>query len=259
VAWLPSEFADAPDSASLWDTLITPQEKHRLRAFLERPEGSWPARVCHAGNERFVLPLIVGEALGGVDFASRTVAPRIRHTPLGQPRVRWNSAPSDGGNVQISFTHDGGAHVAVAACHDGLVGIGVDLVHLPRLHRIGESRESLDRFARQFMSDEEREAFLSNSAQEDVAEATVRSAAHFSLMEAASKALGTGLKIGGGMGKAGSLPKRSLNAIELQPEVRFALGPEAEARCRRLRATRLEGHWSHDAEYLTSIALLWRA
>jgi phosphopantetheinyl transferase (holo-ACP synthase) len=107
------------------------------------------------------------------------------------------------------------------------------------------------------MSEEEYRLFAQASAQDDLAALVRRAAAHFSLMEAASKALGTGLKIGAGMGKSGSLPKQSLNIGSLSPCVSFFLGEEARARCALLHAHHLEGYWSADAEYLVSVALLW--
>ena len=86
----------------------------------------------------------------------------------------------------------------------------------------------------------------------------LRAAAHFSLMESASKALGTGLKIGAGMGKPESLPKQSIGVSELEPEVKFLLSHEAMSRCDQLGASRLEGHWAADGEYGVSAVLLWR-
>ena len=88
-----------------------------------------------------------------------------------------------------------------------------------------------------------------------------RAAAHFSLMESASKALGTGLKIGAGLGKKESLPKQSLGVLlsgpGQQPEIEFLLTPESRARCDELQSTRLEGHWAADDEYGVSLVLLW--
>ena len=85
----------------------------------------------------------------------------------------------------------------------------------------------------------------------------LRVAAHFSLMEAASKALGTGLKIGGGMGSPASLPKQSLGVSALEPKVTFLLDGMARQRMDELGATHCTGYWSADDEFLVSVALLW--
>jgi len=105
------------------------------------------------------------------------------------------------------------------------------------------------------MSESEYAAFLAESAGESEDQIVRRVAAHFSLMESASKALGTGLKIGGGMGKPESMSKRSINVAGLNP-VRWQLESEVESRMSALGATRMEGHWSADSEYLVSSAFL---
>jgi phosphopantetheinyl transferase (holo-ACP synthase) len=189
----------------------------------------------------------------------------LSHTPLGQPLVRWRGKFEEWAqergishqNMHISFTHDGDAHIAAAAFAPGLRGIGVDVVYMPRLRKSEKGLEYLHRFARHFMSGEEYEGFKAAAQGEELEQVLCRVSAHFSLMEAASKALGTGLKIGAGMGGAESLPKQSLGVERLQPDVQFLLTPDAEARCNQLRGTFLEGHWSFDEEYLVSIVLLW--
>ncbi len=187
------------------------------------------------------------------------------HTRLGAPKIALRGAGAqwarenglERGELHISFTHDGQAHVALACRAQGLRGVGLDLVHLPRLRAETRGRDYLLRFARQFMSDVELAVFEAASAEEDARATALRVAAHFSLMESASKALGTGLKIGGGMGKAESLPKRSIGVLRHSPHVLFTLGAEAVARMDRLRASRLEGRCAADGEYLLSAALLW--
>jgi phosphopantetheinyl transferase (holo-ACP synthase) len=189
----------------------------------------------------------------------------LSHTPLGQPLVRWRGefeawAQEQGISSQtmhISFTHDGDAHIATAAYAPGLRGIGVDVVYMPRLRKSEKGLEYLHRFARHFMSCQEHEGFKDAAQDEALERVLCRVSAHFSLMEAASKALGTGLKIGAGMGRAESLPKQSIGVKLLQPDVQFLLTPDAEARCKHLRGSFLEGHWSFDEEYLVSIVLLW--
>jgi phosphopantetheine--protein transferase-like protein len=158
--------------------------------------------------------------------------------------------------LHISFTHDHECHLTLAACAPGLKGVGVDVVHLPRLRGERKDRRYLESFARHFMSAEELSLVLESGAGEDDESFRIRVAAHFSLMEAASKALGTGLKIGAGMGKAESLPKQSIGIHALEPAVEFLLAPDALARMGRLKAVRLTGTWAADGEYLVSAAIV---
>src|SRR5436305_10622108 len=97
-------------------------------------------------------------------------------------------AGRDSRALHISNTHDGRAHIVFAAYDTKLVGIGVDAVHLPRLRLPNKDAAYLRRFARQFMAEEEFAAFLAAAAEENENRLRTRIAAHFSLMEAASKA-----------------------------------------------------------------------
>lgn len=186
--------------------------------------------------------------------------------PLGKPYVAWygeveNWAAEnarDSRCLHISNTHDGGMHLVLAAYDPCLVGIGIDLVWLPRLRLDGKNRDYLHRFARRFMAPEEQDAFLASADTDDEEALRVRVAAHFSLMEAASKACGTGLKIGVGMGKATSLPKQSLGAMRLSPNVALFVGPEAQSRLDFLGAARYEACWRASEEHLLSVVALFK-
>ncbi len=191
---------------------------------------------------------------------------RWRRDALGRPFVTWAGpvrawAEARGLSdkfLHVSNSHDGDAHLVFAAYGEQLVGVGVDIVSLPRLRMPGKDRAYLLRFATQFMGQAERETFARDAADEEEEALRVRVAAHFSLMEAASKACGTGLKIGAGMGRAMSLPKQSLGVQTLAPRVALQFGPEAQVRLQTLGAARHEAHWAADAEYLTSVVLLRR-
>jgi phosphopantetheinyl transferase (holo-ACP synthase) len=278
--WLPDdEWSLQPEQEDLCRTLL-PRRWLRWRRLARSQPGTVRARrISRAVSERLAFHALITESLqkSGVCFSgeqtvsdsSLRFAPSdhlyLWHTQLGQPRAGWRGDLRRKGmarglncrNLQISFTHDGGSHLAIAASAPGLAGIGVDMVHLPRLQKPGKDARYLRRFAQHFMSEEEYSLFEEASAQDDLPSLTGRVAAHFSLMEAASKALGTGLKIGAGMGRPDSLPKQSLNIGSLSPSVTFLLGEEARARCAALRAQQIEGYWSADAEYLVSVALLW--
>ncbi|HLK57182.1 MAG TPA: 4'-phosphopantetheinyl transferase superfamily protein [Chthonomonadaceae bacterium] len=184
----------------------------------------------------------------------------------GKPYVEWSGPVAewaaasrvDSRLLHVSNTHDGPAHIVFAAYAESLAGIGVDVVHLPRLRLPGKGVDYLHRFARKFMAEEEYAALRAGNPEDDAERLLVRVAAHFSLMEAASKACGTGLKIGAGMGRPTSLPKQSLGALQLEPSVSLLFGPEAQARLSTLGATRHAGYWGASEEYLVSAVLLRR-
>lgn len=267
VVWLPDGWATQP-AQDAWTAGLLPRHlQRRLRAARKDGERGRLLRAARAANERCAMQAAMQEVLS-VGCSVVGTPPStfyLSHTLLGQPVVRWRGAAAawarENGlaarHLHISFSHDGTAHLCLAAYAPGLRGLGVDVVHLPRLRRFDRNGDYLRRFARHFMSAEEWTAFLTASAHDDPETLARRTAAHFSLMESASKALGTGLKIGAGLGHAASLPKQSLNITALSPSVEFHLGPEAQARCAAIGANRWEGHWGADGEYLVSAVLLW--
>jgi phosphopantetheinyl transferase (holo-ACP synthase) len=240
-----------------------------------------------------------------------------RRDALGRPYIGWSREAAtwaeanglESRHLHVSNTHDGGAHIVIAAYSRDLVGIGIDAVWLPRLRRPGKDAAYFRRFARQFMSPEEWTAFESgtdhpfapwSSARTDLlshqhgepqdtayilslknsnaevhastqrAPASeiqsdpdeplrVRVAAHFSLMEAASKACGTGLRIGVGMGRETSLPKQSLGALRVAPQVELVFGPEARSRLNAIGASHYESCVHGSSEFLISVVALYRA
>jgi phosphopantetheinyl transferase (holo-ACP synthase) len=268
VVWIPTGWATAPAQKDLWAHLLSEDTRRHLEGALNRDGTQWPRRVDHAAAERFALHAAFHELFRILPPTPYPLPPELylTHTPLGQPLARWRGqlaswARSQGlsnRDVHVSFTHDGEAHITLTAHAPGLLGVGVDAVHLPRLRRHIAQEGYFLRFARQFMSARELAQFEEAARNEQPEAVMLRAASHFSLMEAASKALGTGLKIGIGMGKPTSLPKQSINLNRSLPAVEFDLGPEAAARCVHLGASRLEGHWAADAEYLVSAVLLWK-
>lgn len=159
-------------------------------------------------------------------------------------------------HLHISNSHDGGARMVLAAAHERLAGVGADLVALPRL--ASRDRAYLARLARRFMGDEEWDAFERDSAGLSDAEMAERVALHFSLMEAASKALGLGLRVGGGLGHASSLPLASLGVRLAGSSVEWILGRKALMRMDQLSAGAWEAAWTVDSGLLCSAALLWK-
>jgi phosphopantetheinyl transferase (holo-ACP synthase) len=158
----------------------------------------------------------------------------------------------------ISNTSDSDLHLVVAVYHEEVVGVGIDAVWMPRMERHGKNRDYLLRFARQFMSEREWSGFAARY--EEASEDDLRCAvmAHFSLMEAASKACGTGLKIGLGMGRSASLPKQSLGVETLSPVVSLLIEDEAVLRLQELGVNRSEAYWGAEADFILALVLFYR-
>ncbi|MEP6756142.1 MAG: hypothetical protein ABJA67_11630, partial [Chthonomonadales bacterium] len=67
--------------------------------------------------------------------------------------------------------------------------------------------------------------------------------------------IGTGLKMGGGMGGEHSVPKQSIEVLGLNP-VRIALTGMAAIRQNQLEGQVFAGHWLVQDEFLISMAML---
>ncbi len=184
----------------------------------------------------------------------------------GKPSLFWGEASKHNAdiigiqteNVYISNTNDGGTSLYFAGCDADLLGVGIDIVSLDRLRCVKKNREYLLRFAHHFMSQKELELFNVGSDTESIESLRCRVAAHFSLMESISKALGTGLKIGAGMGRSISLPKQSIGISRLQPDVAIIAETPVLERMYQLGANSIEAHWGADNNFMVSAALLWK-
>ncbi len=172
---------------------------------------------------------------------------RVTHTALGQPRVlrsgplaAWGKeAGVKAEDLHVSFSHDGGQLATLFGWAPGLRGLGIDLVHLPRLARPGKDAEFLHRFADRCMSPDEYAEFAQALPDGGIEALRMRVALAFSLKEAASKALGTGLLLGLGLGKAQSVSLASLRVRWDGPAPRVEPVREAVAALRPIRATRV--------------------
>jgi phosphopantetheinyl transferase (holo-ACP synthase) len=180
--------------------------------------------------------------------------------PLGKPCLRWSasaeallrSAGLKPERIHISNTHDGDYHVVIAAYSPQLAGVGIDLVALSRLGEASKDRRYLNRLARRFMSDAEYARAVPETTAESDDRFRLRVAAHFSLMEAASKALGTGLKVGAGMGTEYSVPMKSIAVAELGPPTTLEFEGPAADRMAALNVGRVTAGWSYDEECVVS-------
>ncbi|MCC6728681.1 MAG: 4'-phosphopantetheinyl transferase superfamily protein [Chthonomonadales bacterium] len=208
---------------------------------------------------RAACRLALASALGANEAARMADRLRLGHTALGQPVAVW-----PGGepawlrrDLHVSFSHDGEARLAAAACAADLRGLGIDVVHLPRLAGRRWTAGYLRRLAARVMGEEELRRFLACAPPDGpMPDAARLFAAHFALKEAASKALGTGLRLGIGIGRPGSVSPREVSASPFADARILTLRGAAAARLATLGAKRAEGHWSADNEYLLSLVLL---
>ncbi len=214
--------------------------------------------VCHALIQMFGAEEIPQEGL------AQEV--RWRRDELGKPYVAFEGkvaewAESRGLHTQhlhVSNTHDGQRQLLLTLYAPNVVGCGIDVVYTPRLSRPSQDRAFLQHFARKFMSSTEHEAIQVQLETEEIERLRLRVAAHFSLMEAASKACGTGLKVGLGMGTPSSLPMQSLGVRTLSPQVELLIEGQALTRLETMGATRSFAAWQLLDEYLVSLVLLFR-
>jgi phosphopantetheinyl transferase (holo-ACP synthase) len=189
----------------------------------------------------------------------------LKRDALGKPFVVWSGEVEEWARAKgyfseylhVSNTHDGEAHLLLAVYDTRVAGVGIDVVHLPRF--AGKSRSMLRRFSSRIMSGVEFEAIESYLEEEGESELRLRVATHFSLMESASKACGTGLKVGLGMGRPTSLPLQSVGALAIDPAVRLHFEGDGRARLAELGAVESVGDWCVQGEYLVSAVVLLRA
>jgi phosphopantetheinyl transferase (holo-ACP synthase) len=235
------------------------------RARLSVPHGvAWREQSdYYAAMQAAVEDLFAGEGFPD-SYAEWEL--RYERDPLGKPYILWEGRIAEWAQAQgrdcrflhVSNTHDGGANIVLAAYDVTLAGIGIDAVYLPRLALPDKDAVYLRRFAARFMSAQEQTVFEQASEGDDLSQLRLRVAAHFSLMEAASKACGTGLKVGIGMGRETSLPKQSLGVLRLETDVELLFEGDALARLETLSAQRAEAYWSASETFLISVVLLWK-
>ncbi len=182
----------------------------------------------------------------------------------GRPFLEWSDLSTNEAiavglepfRTHVSNSHDGGLQTVVVAHDETLVGIGIDTVYLPRIAKRANRPGYLLRLASMFASPIELDQIRSHLLISDEADHTFVIALYFSLMEAASKALGVGLRMGLGMGRSASVPKRSIEVdTDLQCVCIRFLGPARDA-YDRCRAGTTKAVWSVDGDYLMSLVVL---
>ncbi|MBC7526541.1 MAG: 4'-phosphopantetheinyl transferase superfamily protein [Chthonomonadaceae bacterium] len=226
-----------------------------------------PHELRERSSDEHTLLRLAHEQLFNSRFPSPLPSETIflRRDALGKPYALWNDEMQTWANenglrsehLHLSNTHDGDATLLLTLYSETVVGIGLDLVDLERLRR--KDRAYFSRFAQKFMSEDELRLFLLASERENDEQVCVRVASHFSLMEAASKALGTGLKIGMGMGTPYSLPMQSIVIKQLAPSVRLGFVGKAMQRTKTLGVHSVKVFVSFDHRYLVSVVLFLSA
>ncbi|HSV72562.1 MAG TPA: 4'-phosphopantetheinyl transferase superfamily protein [Chthonomonadales bacterium] len=177
----------------------------------------------------------------------------LTHSPRGAPIVRVRGgAPI--ARPRVSFCHEGGAHLALAGCRPELRGLGIDAVRLDRLRR--RDAGYLRRLARRFLAPAGVAALEAEERSGGREALLLGVAARFALTEAASKALGTGLRLGLGLSGSGGLLPREIGVVTWRAPARIEPGPGARRRMGALRAAHIAGHAAYDDEYAVGAVLL---
>lgn len=145
-------------------------------------------------------------------------------TPWGQPRLRHRPGADRTATPipLLSFSDDGLAGMAIAA-DPSLRGLGLDIVRLDRL-----SRYSADAAAAAHL--------LRRISAATTAASPTNLASIFALKEATAKALGTGLKVGLGLGGPHSVPFSSIEVSGSGHDRSVELHGAARTRLRSLGA-----------------------
>lgn len=179
----------------------------------------------------------------------------LAHDPLGKPYPARHI-----GNqpcFHISNSHDGNTNLLLAMKGEALVGVGVDVVYLPRLRQSSKGSAYLSRLAARIMCETEWKAFQVSTQTSDLDALRLKFAAHFSLKEATAKALGTGLKLGPFMGHQASLPPRDIVVLSLRHPVNLSFHSKAKARLQQLRVQTFQAYWAANETFLVSALLLF--
>jgi holo-[acyl-carrier protein] synthase len=178
----------------------------------------------------------------------------LNHSPWGQPRLKRRAGRDVAAShlPAMSIADDGDLALCAMAYGSAIRGLGVDVVAPGRFAQIASDPRRLLRFLERILAEEERRQTAS------VAEPLMGAylARLFALKEAVAKSLGTGLRLGFGMGAGHGLPPQSLRVLPSRGSaVVFADGPAAQ-RMRRLGAHRVAASVEEQNGYTLAIAVL---
>lgn len=189
---------------------------------------------------------------------SRRVRPGLRHLPSGRPQIvlprslRNRLVPQC---PQIAISHDGGILAAALGCGAGLRGVGVDVVDLERLRSRISTRREWERFLGHITDAsvlQKRLSLPASSLEGMRAEAAVR----FALMEAVSKAFGTGWTLGSDARRG--VPCKSIRIQGLRPSPRIELAHPASCIMKQMGGRRVVAQWTRTGDVVVAVAAVLR-
>jgi phosphopantetheinyl transferase (holo-ACP synthase) len=205
------------------------------------------------GQESADTALAVGRAVRRLGLRPEEFG--LHYTEWGQPRLarrpalEKQAAPTVArhGLPVVSFTHDGTMRIAAVGCASGLIGLGVDVVDRARMERYQREPRLRQRLARRVLG------------RESEGEPTTDSIAlAFCIKEAVSKALGTGLRLGLGMGGNYGARLHDIAVTLTDTTTAVSLSGSARERARALRASSVEVHHLALPTHWLAVALLGR-
>ncbi|MDE2126141.1 MAG: 4'-phosphopantetheinyl transferase superfamily protein [Armatimonadetes bacterium] len=188
---------------------------------------------------------------------TREVGGRPSGILYGSLRASSIAAGYDPAWLQVSNTHERGIEMVAATFDCKVAGIGIDLVQLSRMRRHGPPQ--LLQMARRFMSADAYEEFTVGSAGGSSSDAPERVAAGFALMEATSKALGAGLRMGLGVGGPLSVRMQSIGVTDPFGACSIAVLGDARDRLELLGCDQLTGACSNDGELVCACVAACRS
>jgi len=178
----------------------------------------------------------------------------LYHTRWGQPRLRCRNRKDmvDRQPPAVSIADDGGLALCAMAYGSAIRGLGIDIVAPGRFTHIANDARRRSRFSDRILAEEERRD-LASVGEPLMANYLARS---FALKEAAAKSLGTGLRLGLGMGGDHGVPPQSLRVRPACGSAAIFADGAAARRMRRLGASRFVAVADEYNGYTIAIAVL---
>jgi len=177
-------------------------------------------------------------------------------TPWGQPRLRRKNARTATVRAPlISFADERDLGVLAALSSARIVGLGVDIVDTHRLLQTVSAPCRLRRFLSRMGQHGTGPYPLADLSLTD---SRHHIAALFSGREAVAKAMGTGLRLGLGMGHARSIPMSEIQLRFASGRFQAELHGSARQRMSTLRVEKVELSMALADDYLLAVAVLVR-
>lgn len=185
----------------------------------------------------------------------------LGRTQYGAPWARRNGALAEwarerglmGARLCISNSDERGVSLAACTMSPGVLGVGVDLVRLERMGPWACSASRYERFIRRMCGVDDAGAMLDAAAREP---RDLLLAAAFARREAASKALGVGLRLGVGYNSPAAVRMSDLATGPGLGDADLAPGPQASIRMRALGGHRIMTVAAAGSGYVAAVAFL---